>query len=454
MKEESDMEYAEKIHEYVMAHEREIIDTLKELVKIPSVRGAAEPEAPFGRACATALDYTEQLYARNGFETALNRKDGYLLSFFGDGERSLGLFAHADVVEVSEDWVHTAPFEPMEKDGYLVGRGVLDDKSAVVISLYCAKILKELSIPFHSRLVLFTGSNEETGMGDMENYVRNSVAPDFSLVCDTAFPLYRGDKSGMNLWVTMNSRLTDIQNFHGGKAMNVILGSASAEVNGEIVTETGISRHSALPEGSVNAGYKLAEKLSLREDICASDREQMAFLAAVLEKYFGEIYGIEHCDECGRLTCTNGVIKTENGKLTFGLNLRFGLTVNTDRIKSRLTSFFEKHNCTVVFEEEKKGYVIPENNPYIQACLKAYSNFTGEQAPPVYINAGGTYARKLPCAAEIGPTLQWGCPENTPAGHGGAHQSDECIRIEGILQALELTVQMLLECDKVGGQAE
>lgn len=444
------MEYAEKIHDYVMEHKREIVDTLKALVKIPSVRGAAEPAAPFGRGCATALEYTERLYSQNGFATEWNKEAGYLLSYFGSGERTLGLFAHADVVDVSEGWVHTTPFEPVEKDGYLVGRGVLDDKSAVVISLYCAKILKELSLPFHSRLVLFTGSNEETGMADIEKYGQDRAAPDFSLACDTAFPLYRGDKSGMNLWATMNTRLQDIEDFRGGNSMNIILGSASATVKGETVTATGISRHSALPEGSENAGYLLAKGLALREDICPADREQMALLAEVLEKYYGEIYGIEHCDECGRLTCTNGVIKTENGRLILGLNMRFGLSADTEQIKSRIVSFFEKHNCTVAFEEEKKGYVIPESHLYIQACLKAYRAFTGEQSPAVYINAGGTYARKLPCAAEIGTTLKWGCPESTPPGHGGAHQSDECISVDGFLEALELTVQMLLECDRLG----
>ena len=131
-----------------------------------------------------------------------------------------------------------------------------------------------------------------------------------------------------------------------------------------------------------------------------------------------------------------------------GFNMRFGLSANTENIKKSIISFFEKNNCTVEFEEEKKGYIISEDNKYIQACLKAYSDFTGDKHPQVYINAGGTYARKLPCAAEIGTTLKWGVPKNTPPGHGGAHQSDECINIEGFLEALELTLQMLIECDK------
>lgn len=442
------MEYAEKIHNYVVRHREEILKTLKELVKIPSVRGDALPDAPFGKACNDVLEYTEKLYSENGFETELNKQDGYLLSYFGNGKRTLGLFAHADVVDVSDDWVHTTPFEPIEKDGYLIGRGVLDDKSAVVISLYSAKILKELNIPFNSRLVMFTGANEETGMADIKEYSKNHTAPDFSLICDAAFPLYRGDKSSMNFWVTLNTELKDIKNFHGGNTMNIVIGKATATVRGKAITETGISSHSALPEGSMNGGYLLAKKLYECEDISASDREQMLFLMSVLEKYYGEIYGIEHCDECGKLTCTNGIIKTDHKKIILGFDMRFGLSANTENIKKCIVSFFEKNNCTVEFGEEKKGYITSADNSFINACLRAYSDFTGDDNPKTHINAGATYARNLPCASEIGTTMKWGVPENTPQGHGGAHQSDECINIEGVLEALELTLQMLIECDK------
>lgn len=442
------MDYTQKIHSYATEHKEEILNTLKELVKIPSVRGETQKDAPFGKECADALEYIKNLYAENSFETELDKEGGYLLSYYGKSDKTLGLFAHTDVVGVNNDWIYTSPFEPREKDGCLIGRGTLDDKSAAVTFLYCAKMLKELEIPLSSKLVIFTGSSEETGMEDIDNYLNKHTAPDFSLVADTAFPLYRGDKSGMNCFVTFNTKLKDITDFHGGTAMNIILGKAEASLHGKILSENGISRHSALPEGSVNAGYLLAKKLSLRDDICASDREQMRLCAKVLEKYYGEIFGIEHSDECGKLTCTNGIIKTDDGKLTLGLNLRFGLSADSDSIRTKIRDFFEKNNCTVVFEEEKRGYLMPRDNKYIKACLKAYSDFTGNENPTVYINAGGTYARKLPCAAEIGTILKWSVPENAPAGHCGAHQPDECINIEGFFEAVELTLGMIIECDR------
>lgn len=46
-------------------------------MKIPSVRGTAEPNAPFEEKRAKTLEFTEKLYSENGFETELNKNDEY-----------------------------------------------------------------------------------------------------------------------------------------------------------------------------------------------------------------------------------------------------------------------------------------------------------------------------------------------------------------------------------------
>ena len=61
----------------------EIVETLKELIKIPSVRSEVEENAPFGKDCARLLRLIEQLYKDNGFETELDSNGGYLLSYYG-----------------------------------------------------------------------------------------------------------------------------------------------------------------------------------------------------------------------------------------------------------------------------------------------------------------------------------------------------------------------------------
>lgn len=55
-----------------------------------------------------------------------------MLSYYGEGEKSIGLFSHADAVNVSDDWLFTEPFNMIEKDCFLIGRGVSDDKAAKV----------------------------------------------------------------------------------------------------------------------------------------------------------------------------------------------------------------------------------------------------------------------------------------------------------------------------------
>lgn len=443
------LSYKERIHNYIVRNKDEIVNILKELVKIPSVRGEASPDAPFGKACAEVLEYTQMLYQENGFETELDKEGGYLLSYYGNGAKSLGLFAHADVVPVSDDWTFTEPFTPLLKDGFLFGRGVWDDKSAIVISLYCAKMLNELDIPFHSRLVCFTGANEESGMEDIKSYASKHKAPDFSLVCDTAFPLYRGDKGILRFVAKSLSPLKEIDDFSGGGAFNIILGEASAKYKNQTFSEKGISRHGALPEGSVNAGYLMAKKLLEIEDLCKEDKTKIKFVAETLEKHYGEVFGIENEDSVfGKLTCTNGIIKTIDRKLNLCFDMRYGISVDIEDVKNKITGYFAANGWQVEFVKQQAPFCLSEDNKYLLACLETYSCFTGANSDSTYINAGGTYASHLPCAAEIGTTLRGGTPNGLTQGHGGAHQPDECISIDGMLEALELTMLMLLECDK------
>ena len=442
------MRYKEEIHNYVQSHRDEIINMLKALVKIPSVQSESEEGAPFGRACAEVLEYVKSCWQNNGFDTELHQDGGYLLSYYGDGAKSIGLFSHADVVSVSDDWVFAEPFSMIEKDGFLIGRGVLDDKASIVISLYCAKILKELNIPFNSKLIVFTGANEETGMADIKNYVNENTPPDFALVTDCAFPIYRGDKGILQLEAMSDTPFKEIEDFSGGSNINITLGKATAKINGNKITETGVSCHGALPEGSVNAGYLLAKKLCDENLLCKEDAEQMKLIKLLLEKYYGEIFGIDGEDKVFRkLTCSNGIIRTESGKPALTFDIRYGIDMDYETIKNKINKFFKQNGWSVRIIREKRPYVISENDVYLQKCLKAYKEFCKTDTVPTYINAGATYAGALPCAIETGTDLYGGRPDGMPEGHGNAHQPDECINADGFIKAVELILHMVLECD-------
>ena len=469
--------YAEQIHDYIESHRNEIVSELKELIKIPSVRGEKEENAPFGKMCAKVLEYTQKLYENEGVETELDENGGYLLSYLGEGEKSIGIFAHADVVPVADDWILTNPFEPLEKDGYIVGRGALDNKSAVIASLYCLKMFKELNIPLKSRLVLFTGSNEESGMQDIKNYLQAHKKPDFSLVPDSAFPLYRGNKGRITFSVKGKKPLSEGVSINGGTGATVIGGATavvpfenalfdeiksicneriSAERQEEkiVIKAKGIAKHSALPEGSLSAVFLLCDALKRCKLLKQEDKEIFEQISNLACCYYGEVFGVESEDEeFGKLTCVLTKITTDkDGMVTADFNTRYGLSISKDTVVFNIT----KKTEGIGWEDpEVAGFTIPQcipdSNIFVQGLMEVYKNINPREGTKSRVNAGGTYRQYLQDGVEIGPTNKFGAVEGLPPGHGGAHQPDECILIDGYLEAIEITMNMILECDKVLG---
>lgn len=76
-----------------------VLETIKKLVAIPSVTGAApEPGKPYGpyvyEALETALAFCEEL----GFRTKLDDEGYYGYAEIGAGEELMGILVHLDVV--------------------------------------------------------------------------------------------------------------------------------------------------------------------------------------------------------------------------------------------------------------------------------------------------------------------------------------------------------------------
>ncbi len=466
--------YKQQIHDYIWSHKEEMIDCLSKLVAFPSVQQNVSEEYPFGKECAEILDYVKDLYETNGFPSEADHQGGYLLSYLGEGEKSLGLFAHADVVAAGDDWVAGSPFSATQKDGFLIGRGVADDKCAVVSALYIMKMIRELNLPIKSKIVSFTGISEETGMQDIENYTKKHKAPDFALICDSEFPLYRGNKGMFQATAVSDIALDDITDFHGGVSFNIILGKAtltfknkdglyetlkaketeavkvSLADNEVVVYAEGLSTHGAFPEGSLNAGFLIADFLSECKLLTENDQKQLSFVKELLATAYGEGLQIENTDpDFGKLTCTNGIVRVNDGHLSLVFDIRFGKTTDPEALKQDLTEKFSKKNWTVSFSHVMSTHVLPEDLPTVQACLQVYKEYTGDKEAKSLVNAGGTYGRHLPCAVEIGTMVRREIPFPLPKGHGNLHQPDEVLCIEGFLEATEMAMLMLLECDKL-----
>ena len=126
---------------------------------------------PFGEGCAKVLDKALSMAAERGFYVN-NHDNWYGTALYGSDKMDqglIGIFSHLDVVEAGDGWIYD-PFEPVEKDGFLIGRGAGDNKSGAIIGLYTMQIMKELNIPLKSNIMLYFGTNEEKGMKDVEKF--------------------------------------------------------------------------------------------------------------------------------------------------------------------------------------------------------------------------------------------------------------------------------------------
>ena len=87
-----------------------------------------------------------------------------LATLKGNGKRKpLLLLNHMDVVPAEEERWSFNPFEGAIRDGYLYGRGSLDDKSMGIVEMMALLILKRENVPLNRDVLFLATADEETG---------------------------------------------------------------------------------------------------------------------------------------------------------------------------------------------------------------------------------------------------------------------------------------------------
>ena len=150
---------------YVEKHSRRFVEELKELCAFPSISNhGADVVKPARDWIAERLGrYTDRVETLEaGGMPALYAEVP------GAGRRKLLLYQHYDVqpVDPIELW-DSKPFEPVEKDGRIVARGVADDKADVMARIHALETLTELGeVPITLRFLV--EGEEEIGSKTFE----------------------------------------------------------------------------------------------------------------------------------------------------------------------------------------------------------------------------------------------------------------------------------------------
>ena len=80
----------------------------------------------------------------------------------GEGQPSLLLTAHLDTVPPGAGW-KTDPFRAEVRDGWVVGRGAVDDKGPLVSILGAVRAILDLDVELQGRVIVVGAAGEETG---------------------------------------------------------------------------------------------------------------------------------------------------------------------------------------------------------------------------------------------------------------------------------------------------
>ncbi|MBI3270387.1 MAG: M20/M25/M40 family metallo-hydrolase [Planctomycetes bacterium] len=144
----------------------DFVEDLKTLVRIPSVSFDGFPAAEVAR----SADAVARLLRERGLEhvEVLRLGDAHPYVYadwlHAPGHPTVLLYAHHDVQPPgrTEKWL-SPPFEPIERDGRLYGRGTADDKGGIVVhtSSIASWLEEGLPLPVNVRLVI--EGEEEVG---------------------------------------------------------------------------------------------------------------------------------------------------------------------------------------------------------------------------------------------------------------------------------------------------
>jgi acetylornithine deacetylase/succinyl-diaminopimelate desuccinylase-like protein len=177
---------------------RDIVSTLGDLVRIPSVSWPAFDSANVVRSAEAVAQLAGELGVFDSVEilrspipggSELGQPAVVARRASQNGAPTVLLYAHHDVQPPGndEDWESPA-FEPTERNGRLFGRGSADDKAGIVTHLFSIRLLLDLVDDIDLGIVLFIEGEEEFGSPSFDAFLtqhRDKLEADTIIVADS-----------------------------------------------------------------------------------------------------------------------------------------------------------------------------------------------------------------------------------------------------------------------------
>lgn len=462
----------QEVDKIIDGFEKEIIETIRELVSIKSVKGEPDTGAPFGAGPKGALDKFLEISKRSGFRTGIFENMAGWAEYGKEKDPMICILGHLDVVPEGEGWTFP-PYSAEIHDGKIYGRGVVDDKGPLICSLFALKAVIEAGISLKLRVRILAGTNEENGSSAIKKYVgAGQEIPVAGFTPDAHYPVINGEK-GILLCHGRSSFRPEgkiqILSIKGGTAANVVpahcetvlqvsedllekvrftvknwegpkgtSASLYEDTAGRLkITVNGLSAHGSIPETGVNA-IAWTVKLLLTLGISGEQGKKLKTLNRLIgTDYHGENLGICLYDNVSRYTSLCwGTLEVDDGIMDFSINPRYPVTFKETDVLPVLKRTFENENISLSVDQKADPLYIPESSDLVQKLIKVYRDRTGRCEKPLAIG-GGTYAKAMPNILAFGPEI--------PGKSYHIHEADECWEIKEIIENTKIVASAIVE---------
>jgi succinyl-diaminopimelate desuccinylase len=198
-------------------HKAPMLAFARDLLRIPT-------ENPPGNHYRECVQRICQELERLGLPCQVVEVPGYaghprynVLSFYGNGKRTLYFHGHYDVVPAHS----RAQFTPRLKGGLLYGRGAADMKAGVATMIYAVRLLQELQVPLQGRIGLCIVADEETGGQGGSRYLQEiGLLGQDALAMLTPEPtsgvIWNANRGAVTLQITVRGKAAHVGLQHEG----------------------------------------------------------------------------------------------------------------------------------------------------------------------------------------------------------------------------------------------
>ena len=433
-------------------NKEEMLQTLSDLVAIPSVVSEAEGDMPFGAEVQKAYDFMMAKAEADGFITKNVDNWGGHIDFPGKTDDLVAVVGHLDVVPAGDpaNW-NTDPFKTEIIDGKMYGRGTIDDKGPLLAGYYAVKALKEAGFEPEKTIRVMLGLDEETNWYGMEYYMEREKAPVAGFSPDAEFPVIHGEKGMISFDLTKKIDLSadgDLRlvSLKGGTVSNAVPDSAKAviEYNGKRteLTAKGVSAHASTPELGTNAISvifdMLADKTFAQEDVNAIVeffRDHLGF------DIHGERMEIAFEDEpSGKLSLNVGIVDIENDLAKLVIDVRYPVTFTLEQVMEGVHKVCDPFGWEITENTGAGPLYKPADDPLVVTLMDIYRKYTGQADAKPITMGGATYARAVPNTVAFGPVF--------PGEVDLCHQPNEYIDIETMVTSTKIFAEALYQLAK------